>query len=215
MFEARYYDAAVDLNNPSWEVINEVNLLGQPHDTIDLLLSLGGGNGKGNQSAKMHSSVLQKDLTDISDVVHAQVKEESEDSETGFLYYRLDVKGGLQDVRLNEWKPKSTGEITLRRIEFATNKYLDDKHVQAEIESCARALVRNRAQRAQTQRWETFATGTRYRCTVEGCTHQDLRFQNRNELMDHLRAYHGMPPPDAEHYQEIQKLLDAGRTNSG
>ena len=214
LFEARYYDAAVDLNNPSWEVINEVNLLGQPQDTIDLLLSLGGGNGKGNQqSLKFGVDVLQKDLMDISDVIHAQIEEESH--EQGFEYYRLDVKGGLQDVRLNEWKPKSTGEITLRRIEFATNKYLQDPDVQADIERCARALVRNRALRAQTQRWETFATGTRYRCTVPGCDQRDLRFQNRNELMDHLQSYHDMPPPDEEHYKEIQKLLDAGRTNSG
>ena len=150
---------------------------------------------------------------DISDCVHAQVIEES--IQQDFLYYRLDVEGGLQDVRLNEWKPKSTGEITLRRIEFATNKYLEDEDVQANIEDCARALVRNRTHRAQTQRWETFATGTRYRCTVPGCDQQDIRFQNRNELMDHLQSYHGMPPPDAEHYKEIQKLLDAGRTNSG
>lgn len=149
---------------------------------------------------------------DISDDIHYQVQVESK--RQNFLYYRLDVEKGLQDVRLNEWKPKSNGEITLRRIESATNSYLKDPKIEADIKNCARALVESRIERAKTQAWETFATGTRYRCTLPKCDQQHLRFQNRNELMDHLQKYHSMPPPDEEHYEEIQGLLDAGRTNS-
>lgn len=151
---------------------------------------------------------------DISDEVHEQVYKES--CQQDFSYYRLKVEDGLQDVRMNEWKPKTTGEITLRRIEVATRRYLEEnREVQSQIEECAYALVLNRIQRSQTMRWECFATGTRYRCTVEGCDKGNLRFQNRNELMDHLQSYHHYPPPDADHYEQIQKLLDAGRTNSG
>lgn len=214
LFEARYYDAAVDMNNPSWEVINEVGLLGNEHDSIDLLLSLGGGNGKGKRFSKLSMDDLQQDLSDISDKIHEQVLKES--LQKYFLYYRLDVADGLQDVRLNEWKPKATGELTLRRIEAATKKYLEgNEDVRLRIEDCAQALVSNRVHRSQTMRWECFATGTRYRCTVMGCGKQNVRFQNRNDLMDHLQSYHELPPPDAGHYEQIQKLLDAGRTNSG
>lgn len=211
LFEARYYDAAVDMNNPSWEVINEVNLLGGEYDTVDLLLSVGGGNGKRNRSAKAFTD-LQKGIEDISDEVHEQVRKESE--QHGFSYCRLDVQDGLQDVRLNEWKPKATGEITLRRIEVATRNYLDNKDVQKQIRDCAQALVKNRVQRSQTMRWECFATGTRYRCTVDRCDKQYLRFQNRNKLMDHLESYHDKPPHDADNYEELKKLFDAGRTLS-
>ena len=210
LFEYRYFDAAVNMNNPSWEVLNEVTMIGKDHDSIDLLLSLGAGNAKGNTTKAKHT--LQKVLNDISDVVHKKVKDASKHDQ--FDYYRWDVRDGLQDVRLDEWKPALTGEKTLGEIESATNRFLKDSHVQNEIRKCAEALVHSRSLRAQTMRWESYATGTRYRCPIPGCKDQLLRFQNRNDLMDHLQTVHKKAPPDAENFQEIQTLLDQGRTNS-
>ena len=209
----RYYDAAVDLNNPSWEVVKEVSLLaGGSYDAIDVLLSVGGGNGRVNKpKSKSGGGSLEKDLADISDVVHHKVRSESENL---FKYYRLDVEEGLQDVRLNEWKPKSSGKTTLQRIREATARYLQKKEVRSQCQDCAADLVRKRAQRARTMRWECFATGTQYKCPKDDCPYPALRFPNRNDLMDHLRMQHNYPPPDAAHYQEIETLLDKGRTNS-
>lgn len=215
LFQARYYDAAVNLNNPSWEVLNEVNLLAdKSQDPIDLLLSIGGGNAKANNpKVKFGNDTLLQDLTDISDVVHKKVEYERE--RQLFDYYRFDVKEGLQEVHMNEWKPKPSGSITLKRIQEATSKYLEHKKVSYRIQECAKRLVEKRAQRAQTMRWERFATGTRYKCPLDYCpmskTH---RFNTRNDLMDHLRMQHDQAPPDADHYRLVQSLLDRGRTNS-
>ena len=210
----RYYDAAVDLNNPSWEVINEVSFLtGGTYDAIDVLLSVGGGNANGNNPKNMFGTgSLQQDLNVISDVVHNKVEMESKLK--GFQYYRLDVKEGLQDVRLNEWKPKTNGSTTLKRIREATQKYLCQDLVKRECQQCAVALVSRRIQRAQTMRWEYF-TGTHYKCPLPNeCPIPRVRFNNRNVLLDHLRLKHDKPPPDVQHYEEIQNLLDRGRTNS-
>ncbi len=215
LFQARYYDAAVSLNNPSWEVLNEVNLLAErSHDAIDLLLSIGGGNAKANNpKVKFGKDSLLQDLTDISDVVHNKVEYESK--QQSFEYHRFDVEQGLQEVQINEWKPKPSGSVTLKRIQEATSSYLDNKKVSYRIRECAKRLVNKRAQRAQTMRWELFATGTRYKCPLNDCpiskTH---RFNTRNDLMDHLRMQHDQAPPDADHYRLIQNLLDRGRTNS-
>ncbi|CAD6580977.1 MAG: hypothetical protein ASARMPRED_000388 [Alectoria sarmentosa] len=213
LFQARYYDAAVNLNNPSWEVLNEVNLLAEkPQDAIDLLCSIGGGNTKANNpKINFGKDSLLQDLTDISDVVHNRVKYESELQL--FDYYRFDVKEGLQEVRMNEWKPKPSGSITLKRIQEATSNYLEHKDVSYLIQECAKRLVEKRAQRAQTMRWERFATGTRYKCPLDDCSiSKTHRFNTRNDLMDHLRMQHDQAPPDADHYQLIQNLLDRGRT---
>ncbi len=209
----QYYDAAVDLNNPSWEVVKEVSLLtGGSFDAIDVLLSVGGGNARVDKpKSKFGGGSLEKDLADISDVVHNKVRSESENL---FKYYRLDVEDGLQDVRLNEWKPKSSGKTTLQRIREATARYLQKKEVNSQCQECAWDLVRRRTQRARTMRWECFATGTRYKCPKDDCPYPALRFPKRNDLMDHLRMQHNYPPPDAAHYQEIETLLDKGRTNS-
>ncbi|KAL8838745.1 MAG: hypothetical protein Q9170_001994 [Blastenia crenularia] len=210
LFEYRYYDAAVNINNPSLEMYKEVSLLNRAHESIELLLSLGTGNAKGNTTKAKHS--LQKELNNISDLVHQKILQAQK--QDAFTYYRWDVKGGLQDVRLDEWKPIESGEITRARIEKATDRYLDSPGVDAQIKECADLLVHARLLRAQTMRWEMFAAGTRYRCPLESCPYRSLRFQNRNELMDHLQAVHGKAPPDAANFQEIQTLLDQGRTNS-
>lgn len=215
LYQARYYDAAMNLNNPSWEVLNEVNLLAEKsEDAVDLLLSIGGGNAKANNpKGKFGDYSLLQDLTDISDVVHSKVEYESE--QQLFDYYRFDVKEGLQEVRMNEWKPKPSGSITLKRIQDATSKYLNNHNVSYLIRGCAKRLVEKRAQRAQTMRWERFATGTRYKCPLDDCPISNThRFNTRNDLMDHLRMQHDQAPPDADHYRLIQNLLDRGRSNS-
>ena len=215
MDEAWYFDAATVLNNPSWEVVKEVGLLAkESHDAIDLLLSVGSGNAKGNNPRhRFGPGSLVQELTEISEVVHKKITSESKVQ--GFDYFRLDVEEGLQAVRVNEWRPKPDGDITLRNIEMATKKYLEQKSVGRSIQRCAEYMVDKRTQRAQTMRWERFATGAYYRCPLaDDCPTPKAQFNTRNDLMDHLRTKHNQAPPDADHYQEIQKLLDQGRTKS-
>ena len=178
---------------------------------IDVLLSVGGGSARANKpESKFGGGSLEKDLADISDVVHHKVRSESEK----FKYYRLDVGEGLQDVRLNEWMPKSSGKTTLQRIREATASYLQKQEIRSQFQECTADLVKRRIQRVKTMRWERFATGTQYKCPKEDCPQQYLRFPDRNDLMDHLRSRHNYPPPDTAHYREIETLLDRGRTNS-
>ena len=212
--KSHYYDGAMELNNPSWEVINEVNLLNQgTRNPIFLLLSIGGGNCKRNTSKDLFSdNSLQRGLNDISEHIDQKLRDESK--RQNFHYYRLDVDKGLRYVRLDEWKPKKTGETTLKRIKSAVKNYIQSENIKSSIRECAQALVQTRTRRAGTMRWETFATGIRYHCPIEGCEYRTRRFETRNELLDHLQMHHGKPPPDVEHYAEIQRLLDRGRTNS-
>ncbi|KAL8799034.1 MAG: hypothetical protein Q9182_006187 [Xanthomendoza sp. 2 TL-2023] len=209
--EHRYYDAAMNINNPSLEVYQEVSVLNKAHESVALLLSLGTGNAKG--STIKAKRALQRELNDISDIVHGRIIDASR-GRLDFSYYRLDVQDGLQDVRVDEWKPIASGATTRARIELATTRYLQATDICEEIRACAVTLVHARSLRAQTMRWECYATGTRYRCPMPECQDRPRRFQNRTELMDHLQMEHGKPPPDAENFQEIQTLLDQGRTNS-
>ncbi|KAL2045530.1 hypothetical protein N7G274_001958 [Stereocaulon virgatum] len=214
LFDDRYYDAAEDINNPSLEVINEISLIsGGSHDAIDVLLSIGGGNAHGNMpKTKFGGGGLLQEMTTISAVVHDRVTSESKAH--FFAYHRLDVEEGLQDVGLIEWKPKSSGARTIKRIKDATDRYLRRADVRSQFLQCAEALVRKRTQRAQTMRWECFAIGTRYKCPEKDCPSPNERYQNRNSLMDHLRMQHDHAPLDAEHFEEMQTLLDKGRTCS-
>ncbi|MCJ1273979.1 hypothetical protein MMC21_001772 [Puttea exsequens] len=216
LHDERYYDAGVDLSNPSWEILNEVSsIASNSHEAIDLLLSIGSGNASADKpKLKFHGGNLLPGSSHLSEAVHRKMSEVSE--RRLFHYYRLEVDERLQNVRPYEWKPTDSGTTTLQRVEDATAKYLKTDSVRSQCSRCARILVNRRVQRAQTMRWESFATGTRYRCPLadECPMHITTRFANRNDLMDHLRMQHNKAPPDTEHYQEIQMLLDAGRTNS-
>ena len=205
-----YHDAAVDLNNPSWEVVKEVcSLAGGYLDVIDVLLSVGGGNARANESGSKHGGRnLEKALREISYLIHEKVRSESK---IFFNYYRLDVDEGLQDVRLNEWMPKSSGKTTIQKIREATARYLQNQEVRSQLQECAADLVKKRIQRAKTMHWERFATGTIYKCPKENCPKPALRFSDRNDLLDHLRRQHKYPPPDAAHYREVWAAVDKGR----
>ena len=216
------------VNNPSLEIFYEVNSRHRETlDPIDVFLSLGCGDPKSRSSRKNEEfkpkrklsrslSKIEKHLSMVSDLVHYEMLRRS----SSLCYYRLDVKEKLRTVRLGEWKPFDTGASTLNAIQNATTTYLKQSDVQDQLKRCAKKLVQRRRDRSETMRWESFALGIRYRCKVEPpCELKDAEgrpvlFQNRNELMDHLRTFHHKPPPDANNYQEIQALVDRGRTNS-
>ena len=122
---------------------------------IDVLLSIGGGNARAiRPGSKFGGRSLEKALAEISYLSHEKVGSESKEF---FNYYRLDVDEGLQDVRLNEWMPKSSGKTTLQRIREAAARYLQNQEVRSQLQECAVDLVKRRIQRAKTMRWERFA----------------------------------------------------------
>ena len=204
--DRRYYDAIVsNLMNPSWVLYGEVcHRIGE---SLDLLLSLGGGevNNK-NAGRESQGSESLSDQVTYSKWVDDKVRSESEVHD--FRYFRLDVESVLEDVRLDEWKPRSDGTLTRQRIKEASDLYLQRTAVDCDV--IARALVEKRIQRANTMRWESFAHGIYYVCPIMDCQ-IDNHFLHRNALMDHLIEKHREAPPDSLHYKEFMRLLDKGR----
>lgn len=216
-FEARkcrYYDDAIDLGNPSWQLYNEVKFLTRGTEkSISLLLSIGGRNCQNNHPKDgISDQSSQRDFSEISEHIEKTLTKESE--RRNFGYYRLDVDQALQDADSSEWQPKKLGKTTLRQIVDASRHYLETEEVRSKLRECAQELVRIRRLRAQTMRWEAFATGVSYNCPISSCRYEKKLFEARIELLDHLQIDHGKPPPDVQHYQEIQELLDAGRIGS-
>ena len=199
-----YYDASAFFQNPTRYVLDEVKreAQGRP-DAVDILLSIGAGN-YGKSDARCGSNTWKPQRTPISDPVHDNLVLDTRSQL--FDYYRLNV-----DDRLPTSKNSSTRQQTVD----ACTKYLEAQPVQEKLKELAERLVKIRLRRAGTMRWERFATGVVYRCPIRGCSRYSSRFENRGDLMDHLRTVHDSPPPNIANNQEIQALLDRGRTNSG
>lgn len=223
----KYYDSGSSFNNPSVEVYHEVQLVHERYDasrlysSVSLFISIGSGNAPlettpATQSKNLHGMrrsllLLEKGLSTISEEAHEAMQEMKEGSKA-LPYFRFNVRSGLENVQFD------VSQIsTLQLIEKATRAYLEDSNVKSDLEHCAKRLVRLRRQRCVTSRWETFAFGSRYRCRHpdKSCDLQkrDLTV-DRDELLDHLRIDHSMPPSDSVHYKDIKLLVEKGRTDS-
>ena len=222
---AKYYDAGVCLNNPSVEIFREVLSRHRRLDRTDgesaisLFLSIGCSNASEDTSSesrrKSHSTKfwrlrLEQALSTLSEEAHLRMKVVKNAMNT-FSYYRFDAKAGLPGVLSD-----NDASSIRKRIERATNTYLQQENVDHELDLCAERLVDLRRERCLTSHWETFALGSRYRCRHEKeCDLQKKdRVMGRDALLDHLRIDHDMPPQDAVHGGIIKTLVDQGRTDS-
>jgi hypothetical protein len=116
-----------------------------------------------------------------------------------FKYFRLDVRDLASLVALDEWIPETGDDSldkmeTLRYLEQKTNAFFDnDADAAAKLQECAKELVRVRRLRAETERWERFATHTRYKCPEhDTCGLPD--FTSRERLRMHASEHHEFVP---------------------
>lgn len=112
-------------------------------------------------------------------------------------YSRFNVPG-LAEMKLDEWQPSGqgdelNGEETLQKMRDETRAYLEKAEIKSDLERCAKALVCLRRRRAETERWEQYATHVSYSCPEEGdCT--SLHFPYRDKLRMHASERHSIVP---------------------
>ncbi|KAI0384264.1 acyl transferase/acyl hydrolase/lysophospholipase [Hypomontagnella monticulosa] len=100
---------------------------------------------------------------------------------------RLNVEGRMRDIPLDDWDPPTSGEITLNRIRKETVEYLEKPEVQKRILDMARELVNIRRQRAETERWEVFASDVTYCCPNDNCRRShNMRYKTRHHARQHV-----------------------------
>lgn len=209
-------------NNPAEVMSREIkNLHGREPD---LILSIGTGtkpsNGTSDRKTTKRKRVLdngrnmvrtiKKRLPDIatdSEETHGILHEHlsslrARGGSEYPMYFRFNVPG-LGKVELDEWLStpnivKPDGAITLKKIRDMTLEYLQDSKVTNELEACAKELVQRRRNRAETDRWEQFATHTTYHCPlgpkneVRRC--DSSSFSNREKLRLHASQHHEFIP---------------------
>ena len=219
--KSTYIDGGMGCNNPAGLIWEEVK--GVHGRDPDLILSIGTGtkpqpnNGAGTvQETRRHRlldnarSVLRavRKLPDIateSEKCHNNLEEHMDSlrakgSSKYPMYFRFNVPN-LAAVKLDEWVSTASsknpdGRQTLERLENETWAYLNnDETVKKNLEACAKELVQIRRKRAETERWEQFATHTTYYCP-EKQDHEckSLPFSSRDELRLHASERHEYVP---------------------
>lgn len=183
-WEAKYY-----YTNPSRTVLAEVLPLDDQwpseDDGIDLL-SIGAGI---HEPANPDADRLRYQRSKQTQRVH----EEISSNPSKFLlnqYCRIDpLDHSLDDIGGNEFQ---SNRSLFRRIEKATNLYLQNETTAKELDDFAEALVEKRRLRAETMRWERWTLGVCYRCPMFKCVGRNQLFEDKVGFWAHLSGVHGV-----------------------
>lgn len=217
-----YIDGGMGCNNPAEVMSREVKSVHGREP--ELIISIGTGtkpsNGTGDRKPTRKKRVLDNgrnvlftikrrlpDIATQSEETHAILFDhlKSLQSTGGSkypMYFRFNVPD-LGTVKLDEWlstanSAEPDGKITLDKIEEMTLDYLEKPGVTKELETCAKELVQRRRKRAETDRWEQFATHTTYHCPPDSSEQvhkcESLSFSTRDKLRQHASQHHEYIP---------------------
>jgi hypothetical protein len=131
-------------------------------------------------------------------------------NEYSMPHARFNVEGEMALIELDDWRPVSSGETTLKLLREATEEYLRQEEQVERIRETARTLVRIRRERARTERWEAFATDVTYECPAMPVCGARKPYKNREEFRNHVRhdAHHDNLKDKED---ELEDYLNSGR----
>ncbi|KAK6949359.1 hypothetical protein Daesc_009434 [Daldinia eschscholtzii] len=209
--DQNHFDGGIVANNPSTYVLHEVRALHGYSPKVFISIGCGlkrRGNGKipaenseafnddtmgpskrkGGNIGKWHGFLggVKDFMTDTEGVYGVQ----GWNNACNILQIehrgRFNVEGELATIALDDWKPTKSGRSTLDKIRQETYDYLSQEAVQEKIAKMARELVNIRRERAETERWESFALDVAYRCPRSSCRGQSSRgYGTRDEFRKH------------------------------
>jgi hypothetical protein len=210
-------------NNPTrfaWSEVNQMH--GNNPKAIALTLSIGTGlprhvRFRNDRYVGKYIAYFKfmAHIAADSEEAHAEMSRQQEILNRSNEYHRFNVDTGLEDIKMGEWKTRSTPQgkvcMTLDNIEDATNAYLRKVEVQERLRQYAEILVNNRRQRSGDPRWDNVAMGQQYHCILERCPKRNNCHETRENLRKHLREAHRLADATLEERQHLDQLIERGK----
>ena len=214
---SQFYDASLVSRNPAEQILREVD---RAHDrnrgSVDVLVSFGWEDvERKHERFSKRRRAASKSCPQASSSSHVlsgiEADDMPKDSDTTDSSFRL-KRDPRNSSMLREWTSS-----TPQKLQRFVDEYIANDIAKEQLTRCAEMLVARRRDRAQTERWERFASGTRFYCFEPECSRARRRgvkpFLCQNAILDHLRLEHGHRPPNSRPFDELQAWLDRGRTS--
>lgn len=189
-------DAGISFGiNPSLSVIQELRpfFRGGPKK-LTTLISIGTARKSSSHNILSLRSILKKAVDGFGDPESGHHRMEQMEARE-FDYYRLNEPNGLEDVEMDDWKPRnsaSPGSETIEAMKAAFKRWVAEPANQAAVREAATNLVRIRLARTNDySRWERFALGRSFICPANDCFMSDEKWHYRRSFSQHLRSDHG------------------------
>ncbi|KAI1740597.1 FabD/lysophospholipase-like protein [Xylaria scruposa] len=192
--EYEFEDAGFSpVNNPCEELEREIRH-NHGQEIAPILVSIGTARPQSGDQRNHLMRVIRKAFTIAGnpELVHQQMQRSAAEDR----YFRFNDQPGI-DVEMDDWKPRNTGEHTLRILEDAFDRWVHRPEIRRKLESCAKALVDLRRARMNTSRWERFALVRFFECRVSRCPKdRDNVWRDKEDFKSHLARDH-----KREHYE--------------
>ncbi|KAF2230294.1 FabD/lysophospholipase-like protein [Viridothelium virens] len=195
-----FRDGGMGANNPSSLALKEVRQMHAQNPR--LLLSVGTGRPSDKGKVPRNQGYIRdwgnlvgllSKLATQSESTHQDVRDDCK--ALGITYFRQNVGSALKDMKLDEWKPSTSGARTKERILSLTKKHLQHRNAHEDLLRCAEELVQVRRERARGDRWEAFAHDYVYVCQEQTCKGPNSHsFFGRDDLRRHAIEEHEFVP---------------------
>lgn len=232
----RFKDGGFGTNNPSREAYHDiVNKHGGHNKNIGLFVSIGTGNSPYDmfdrgQGIWKNPRFWRKPLANLRAAIklpsttlnaHEHVEHLSYHNQKEFFsYFRFDGGDDLGKLKLDEWKSykaaglrdksKTSGCITIRKIESAVANYLNNRDVQEQLKVCAKLLVRRRRLRTRdSSAWDRYASASHYECAWKGCEREII--YTAQGYRKHIKEKHHIDVTDQAIAKSIEKRMQESR----
>ncbi|KAL9109011.1 MAG: hypothetical protein Q9227_006251 [Pyrenula ochraceoflavens] len=188
---SRFVDGGLHApNNPTMEGIREIEDL-NGRGSLHLVVSIGTARTNKPPGKSLPRTIENLiELGNDPQTIHRSVQRDSRSETSGFKYFRFNDEEGTE-AGMDECEPRrgaSAGSRTFERLRNRFYGWANQQEVHDELWKCAVFLVKQRRKRIIDRRaWETYATGSKYRCPVRRC--EDI-FLNRYEVKEHVEQKH-------------------------
>lgn len=192
-----FRDGGMVANNPAELALEEVSQMHEQKPTMIVTIGTGRPKEKKTEPKKARKVSYIKDWSNVIKVMKNLITEsqkiadrvEEKCADRSIDHYRWNVANGIGDMVLDEWT-----QDTKRNILDYTKQYLLKRKVHLRLLQCARILVRIRRERADTERWESFAQKSEYYCPDPHCEVGKVSkiFSTRDQLREHGIHEHGL-----------------------
>ncbi|KAK3684050.1 acyl transferase/acyl hydrolase/lysophospholipase [Podospora appendiculata] len=194
------FGGSTPANNPSREALREIDFLKRQHQKVGTFVSIGTAKRIRRTPAPGKKEGVRDTLSEGVDAagevrgVDELMREASQRPHGPFDYFRLNSENGLENVEMDDWAPRASGERTLAEIQAAFDRWAGRIDVVGDLQDCAHKLVRLRRRRlVDRSMWDRYAIGKYFVCNREDCKKGvDETWNYKSSFRLHLQYDHGI-----------------------
>lgn len=188
-------------NNPSKEMLDELHWQLPKNMGVGTFVSIGTARSPEEPRGSRLQRIIMDSIQRLGDPEQIHQHMERVKKDRNISYHRFNQPNGVVGVKMDDWKPRPTGEDTIKAIKAAFDGFAGDTEIVKDLRQCAKELVDARRSRVEKDmvKWKRFALGRHFYCRMKDCPDDDYRREvDEVKFIAHLKEGHRMRDDEIE-----------------